>query len=234
MGSLPVGNTRSISGPRNYRHTLCDGCKTFEIKYIEGAVGTWLFHNIGNPNHHSRYKLVCKQKMVIGGGTESGNWRIRPLQRQFQLDCSTCQIIWRDGSYTEGQFLVRRIIIRVEGVQHGRPVGRDRHINLEATGDLGGCFQDLLQQFDPVVRAPSVGLRFWIVIVYAARHQHRHLHTTKTLFRQFGDLFVDVVVVILAGTGIWKPHACHRFCMDIWVQKPREHRPRALCRPAIP
>lgn len=73
---LDENNSRKIS-PENYRHTIRDGRKTFEIKDIEGAVGTRFFHNIGNPNHHGRYELVCKQEMVVCRGAKGGSRRIR-------------------------------------------------------------------------------------------------------------------------------------------------------------
>ena len=46
-------------------------------------------------------------------------------------------------------------------------------------------------------------------------HNHRHFNAAKTLSRKFGNLFLDIVVIILTSRGIWKPHTCHWLCMGI-------------------
>ena len=91
----------------------------------------------------------------------------------------------------------------------------NRCIDLKATGNLGCCFQHLLHQFNPVVGTPSVDTRILVFITHAVGQNHRHFNAAKTLCRKFGDLFLDIIVVILTSRGIWKPHTCHGLCMGI-------------------
>ena len=102
--------------------------------------------------------------MIVCGGTECGSGRRLLLQRQFQLDSAASNIVCRYGRYTERQFLARSFIIRVNGVEHRRPMRSYRCIDLKAVGNLGSCFQDFFHQPNPIVGTPSVDARILVFI----------------------------------------------------------------------
>ena len=75
----------------------------------------------------------------------------------------------------------------------------NRCIDLKATRNLGCCSQHLLHQLNPVVGTPAVDTRIIVFIIHAVGHNHRHFNAAKTLCRKFGDLFLNIIVIILTS-----------------------------------